>query len=168
MDLLEFQNAIAKMQKQDLSALGKIYQEYFKKIYVLALYKVKHEQDAYDIAMTVMIKLSEYKGNAKEIKNHIGLMITMTQNAINDYFRRKGYIAAYGNEEVLLSSGFNDALWFTDIMNRLTEEEQSIFIDHAIWDMKLKTIAKARGKSYIAIRRAYSIVKNKIKELYKE
>ena len=168
MDLLEFQNAIAKMQKQDLSALGKIYQEYFKKIYVLALYKVKHEQDAYDIAMTVMIKLSEYKGNAKEIKNHIGLMITMTQNAINDYFRRKGYIAAYGNEEVLLSSGFNDALWFTDIMNGLAEEEQSIFIDHAIWDMKLKTIAKARGKSYIAIRRAYSIVKNKIKELYKE
>lgn len=168
MDLLEFQNAIAKMQKQDLSALGKIYQEYFKKIYVLALYKVKHEQDAYDIAMTVMIKLSEYKGNAKEIKNHIGLMITMTQNAINDYFRRKGYIAAYGNEEILSSSGFNDALWFTDIMNGLTEEEQSIFIDHVIWDMKLKTIAKARGKSYIAIRRAYSIVKNKIKELYKE
>ena len=168
MDLLEFQNAIAKMQKQDLSALGKIYQEYFKKIYVLALYKVKHEQDAYDIAMTVMIKLSEYKGNAKEIKNHISLMITMTQNAINDYFRRKGYIAAYGNEEVLPSSGFNDALWFTDIMNGLAEEEQSIFIDHVIWDMKLKTIAKARGKSYIAIRRAYSIVKNKIKELYKE
>lgn len=168
MDLLEFQNAIAKMQKQDLSALGKIYQEYFKKIYVLALYKVKHEQDAYDIAMTVMIKLSEYKGNAKEIKNHIGLMITMTQNAINDYFRRKGYIAAYGNEEILSSSGFNDALWFTDIMNGLTEEEQSIFIDHVIWDMKLKTIARARGKSYIAIRRAYSIVKNKIKELYKE
>ena len=168
MDLLEFQNAIAKMQKQDLSALGKIYQENYKKIYVLALYKVKHEQDAYDIAMTVMIKLSEYKGNAKEIKNHIGLMITMTQNAINDYFRRKGYIAAYGNEEVLPSSGFNDALWFTDIMNGLAEEEQSIFIDHVIWDMKLKTIAKARGKSYIAIRRAYSIVKNKIKELYKE
>lgn len=168
MDLLEFQNAIAKMQKQDLSALWKIYHEYFKKIYILALSKVKHEQDAYDIAMTVMIKLSEYKGNAKEIKNHVGLMITMAQNTINDYFRRRGYIAVYENEEILPTSSFNDVLWFRDIMNELTEEEQSIFIDHVVWGRRLKAIANARGKSYIAIRRAYSVVKNKIRELYKE
>lgn len=168
MDLLEFQNAIEKMQRQDLSALEGIYREYFRRIYVLALYKVKHEQDAYDIAMTVIVKLSEYKGNAKEIKNHVGLMITITQNAIHDYFRRKAFIVAYGNDEVLPNSGFNDALWFTNIMNGLTEEERFIFVDHLIWGRKLKTIAKTRGKSYIAIRRAYNIIKNKVRELYKE
>lgn len=168
MNLLEFQYAIERMQRHDLSALEEIYQNYFRKIYVLALYKIKNEQDAYDIAMAVMVKLSDYKGNAKEIKNHVGLMITMTQNAINDYFRRKVYIAAYGNEEILPTSDFNDALWFTDIMNGLTEEEQSIFIDHVILDRKLKTIARVRGKSYIAIRRAYNVIKNKIRAIYKE
>lgn len=168
MNLLEFQHAIERMQKHDLAALEKIYHVYFRKIYTLILYKIKKDQDAYDIAVSIMIKLSEYKGNARDIKNHIGLMITMTQNAVTDYYRRRNFISVYEYNDGLQSSGLNDALWFTDIMSVLTEEERSIFIDHIIWEKKLKKIAEERGKSYISVRRIYKAVKDKIYKIYKE
>lgn len=168
MNLSEFQHAIESMQKHDLAALEKIYQDYFKKIYALALYKIKEDQDAYDIAMSIMIKLSKYKGNARDIKNHIGLMIAMTQNAVTDYYRRQKCISVHEYNDALQASVSDDALWFTDIMNVLTEVERSVFIDHIIWEKKLKKIAEERGKSYISVRRIYKAVKRKILEIYKE
>lgn len=89
MSIIEFRRLIKKLQQHNISALQDIYDNFFSKIYYFALSKVKSEQDAYDIAMGVIVKLTEYKGDVQEIKNHIGLMITMTQNMVNDYYRRR-------------------------------------------------------------------------------
>lgn len=93
MKLNEFIEIIDRLQKKDKSALSLIYEEYFEKIYALAFSEVRNRQDAYDIAMCVIMKLCDYRGQAGEIKNHIGLMITMTRNTVRDYYRKKSYLS---------------------------------------------------------------------------
>lgn len=168
MKLKEFRDCVEKLQRHDLSALERIYREYFNKIYVSAFGKVRNEQDAYDIAMDVIVRLTRYTGDANEIRNHVGLLIAMTNNAVKDFYRRQRFVFALEDGERLQSVGTGDMLWINDIMQCLTEEEQSIFIGHVLWGRSLKEIAEENGKSYISVRRTYKEIKKKIKEIYKE
>lgn len=116
MKLTEFRDSVEKLQGHDLSALERIYREYFNKIYVLAFGKVRNEQNAYDIAMQVIVKLTEYTGDANEIRNHVGLLIAMTNNAVKDFYRRQRFVFALEDGERLQSVGTGDMLWINDIM----------------------------------------------------
>ena len=165
--LSEFQQLIKKLQDRDLSALEKIYNSYFGKIYSNAFLQLKDEQDAYDISMKVMEKLINYSGPANEIRNHVGLLMTMTNNAIKDFYRKKKFIIQYENCENLGRSELGDMLWLSDIVATMTEEEREIFIDHVIWGIELKSIAEKKHRSYITIRRMYHLIKKKISEIYK-
>ena len=166
MTLKEFQKQIEKLKNHDISALEKIYEEYFGKIYALALSKIGNRQDAYDVSMKVIEKLIYYNGNVKEIINPTGLLIAMTNNTIIDFFRHRNFLFSYEVREEKFISNLGDMLWYFDMMNAMTEEEQEVIIQYAIWGKQLKEIAQEKGKPYITIRRIYQSAKYKIKKLY--
>lgn len=164
MKLNEFIKIIDRLQRKDKSALLLIYEEYFEKIYALAFSEVRNRQDAYDIAMVVIMKLCDYRGAPNEITNHIGLMIRMTRNTVKDYFRKKSFYSNCDYETAV--SQTNDNFWLDDILNELTEEERDLFFLHVVWGRKLKDIATEKGKPYISIRRTYNLIKEKIRKVY--
>lgn len=165
MSLQEFQEAIQCIQKGDMAGLGTIYQEYFEHIYTIALKSVKDRQDAYDLAMEVIIKLCKYRGNAEEIKNHIGFIVTVTRNAIKDYFRHKAFIVANGEQITnnTEATAKGDDLWLLDIICALSEEEKEVLIQHVCMGISLRDIACKTNRAYISVRRIYASTKEKIR-----
>ena len=167
MNTEEFRKIIKRLQEGDKPALEQLYKEYFGKIYALALSDIRNSQDAYDIAMTVILKLSEYRGMADNIENHIGFIIVTTKNAVKDYIRHKKFCVDYDLDQCNFNIKLvHDDLWLHDILNILTSEEKEIFVMHIILDKSLKSIAKDYGVSYITIKRKYLLIKEKIKHLY--
>lgn len=163
----EFARVIERLQNKDIGALKILYEQFFQRIYYTALGMVKSEQDAYDTAMNVMMKLIDYPSDPYQIKNHIGLLITMTKNEAKDFLRKHvGYIDIEDMEEIAVTD-LNDQMWLYDILNELSDDEQDLFIAHCIWDRKLKDLALESGKSYITVKRAYAEIKRKIKHLYR-
>ena len=168
MNTQEFRSLIEQLQKNDISALERLYTEYFGKIYVHALYQVKDRDVAYDTAMNVMMRLYCYAGNAEEIKNHVGLLTAMTDNAVKDHYRRGAFCKSVAMPESQTLSEPEDMLWLSDILAALTEEERGVFIDHAIWEKPLKEIAAQRSIPYITLRRMYGGIKKKIGAIYSQ
>ena len=166
MKLEEFQRIIKKLQQGDKAAVEQLYCEYFDKIYSLAISEVRNESDPYDIAMTVIMKLIDYQGDADKIQNHVGFMVTMTKNATKDLFRSKEYNTLHNSDWSFTKSVKGDSLWFFDILNVLTKNEIELFFDHIIWEKSLKEIAKGNNESYISVRRKYKEIKTKIMKLY--
>lgn len=163
----EFTIILAQLQERDKKALEKLYVEYFSKIYSVALYELKNKDDAYDITMSVIMKICDYRGDPKEIENPTGFIITITYNTIKDYFRRMKWRSDTDIQTIEKTTEFRDTLWINDIMQLLTEDEKSVFIDHVIWERTLKVIAQERGMTYISLKRKYAKIKDKIKGLYK-
>ncbi len=168
MSLQEFQKAIQSIQKGDLSGLGIIYHEYFKNMYEIALKSIKDRQDAYDVAMEVIIKLCKYSGNAEEIKNHVGFIVAITRNTVKDYFRHKAFMAVNGERiiENIVAIDERDDLWLRDIVREFSREEKEVFIQHVCRGIPLSDIARETKRAYISVRRIYSSLKEKLREYF--
>lgn len=162
----EFAFVIEKLQQKDITALKTIYEQFFQKIYYTALGIVKNKNDAYDVAMNVILKLIDYSSDPNQIKNHIGFLITMTRNEAKDFLRKRNRNSNYDMGEFAATAECSDNLWIEDIIAELSEDEQNLFIEHCIWDKKLNEIAAEIGKPYITVKRAYAEIKRKIKQIY--
>lgn len=163
----DFSHVIERLQKKDMSALRILYESYFQRIYKTAISIVHNKDDAYDIAMNVILKLVAYKSDPYAIKNHIAFLIAITKNEAYDNIRKESrHINQEAYHETAVANS-EDNLWIENILNVLTDFEKLIFIEHCIWDKKLKFIAKENGRSYITVKRAYAIIKDKIKQIYK-
>lgn len=163
----EFVDTLKKLKGGDKTALSSIYHAYFSKIYFTAFWAVKNRDDAYDIAMNVIMRLCDYAGDPAQVRNPDGLMATMTKNEANDYFRRKRHCVVADMERLEVSKTETDTLWMADLADCLTEWEREILIEHVVWGKQLKEIAQAKGKPYIRLKREYAAIKKKIKKLYK-
>lgn len=167
MEREEFTKVLARLQEKDIKALEKLYNEYFGRVYSIALYEVKNRDDAYDLAMNVMMELCDYRGDPKQIKNPTGFVVTTTYHTIKDFFRRRKWRADTDVQTVEKSIEVDDSLWINDIMQQLTEEERYIFVNHVIWGRSLKDIAEEKNESYISLKRSYARIKERIRQLYK-
>lgn len=167
MERIEFIKILKRLQDKDNKALEQLYKEYYAKIYEVALSELKNRDDAYDIAMNVILELCDYRGNLEQIKNPTGLIIAITHHDIKDHFRRRKFYYDMNIQTIQKGVEVDDGLWIVDVMQVLTEEEREIFLDHLVWGKKLKDIAKEWRKPYITIKRIYSKIKEKIRKLYK-
>lgn len=167
MEREEFTKVLARLQEKDIKALEKLYNEYFDRVYSIALYEVKNRDDAYDLAMNVMMELYDYRGDPKQIKYPTGFVVATTYHTIKDFFRRRKRRADTDVQTVEKNIEVDDSLWINDIMQQLTEKERHIFVDHVIWGKSLKDIAKEKNVPYISLKRSYAKIKEKIRQLYK-
>lgn len=162
----KFISIIGQFQNSDRRGMREIYEEYNHKIFSTAYYICRNKQDAYDISMNVILKLYDYKGDPKQIRNHMGLLVTMTENEAINFLKSKSRSVQAGNMELKQKTCETDALWIDDILKELDDREQKIFIEHALWGKKLKDIAKALNIPYITVKRIYASVKIKVEALY--
>jgi len=168
MNTREFINVLVRLLNKDMGALKIVYEQFFQKIYKTAFSIVKNSENAYDVAMNVIMKLIEYPSNPYLIDNHIGLLISMTKNESIDFLRRESHhINSEYINDYAIAKAVTDNLWLEDILNVLTENETDIFIEHCIWEKKLKDIAIEKGIPYITVKRRYAEIKNKVKDIYK-
>ena len=164
----KFINCVVALQNKDMKALRMIYEAYYKLLRDTARGYVRNKEDAEDIAMTVIEKLCDYRGEPKKIVNHVGLLVRMTQNeAIN--FLHRSERAVCTESEVLATRACEqeDNLFYYDVLDLLDDAEKDIFIKHIVWDLTLKRIARDRGEAYITVKRKYKKIKDKIATLYK-
>ncbi|MGN0813831.1 MAG: RNA polymerase sigma factor [Candidatus Coproplasma sp.] len=163
----EFARIIDKLQRKDIGALKILYEQFFQRIYMTAIGIINDKDDAYDIAMNVIEKLINYPSDPYAIKNHIGLLITMTRNEAYDFKRKQSHRINYVSFDETVISSSSDNLWIEDIINELDDTEERIFIEHCIWGKKLKEIAKESDMPYITVKRIYADIKSKIKKIYR-
>ncbi len=162
----EFNRILKNLKKNDLAALEDIYNEYFQKLKFTALCIVRDNNDAYDIAMNVILKLVDIPIYDDSIKNHVGFLITITRNESINFIKKKNRSLQFDGDFDRYANSISDNLWIKDILEELTEDEKDVFIEHCIWGISLKVIAKKQGKSYATVVRTYSSIKDKIKQLY--
>lgn len=162
----KFISIIGQFQKGDRRGMQEIYEEYNHKIFATAYYHCHNRQDAYDISMNVILKLYGYKGDPKQIRNHMGLLMTMTENEAINFLKSKSRTVQVENMEFRQTTYEADALWIDDILKELDDREQKIFIEHLLWGKKLKNVAKAMNIPYITAKRIYASVKIKVGGLY--
>lgn len=162
----KFISIIGQFQKGDRRGMQEIYEEYNHKIFATAYYHCHNRQDAYDISTNVIMDLYEYKGDPKQIRNHKGLLITMTKNEAINFLKSKSQAVQVVDMEFRQATYEIDTLWIDDILKVLDERDQKIFIEHVLWDKKLKDIAKALNIPYITVKRIYASVKIKVETLY--
>ena len=163
----ELRQLLVRIQNDDdNAALERVYKEYFSRIYTYVFFEIRKKEDAYDIAMDIFLKICDYSKPYGEVQNPIGLIVTMAQNTVKDYYRRKKFCAEVDIETVHLEAEFRNRLWIADILQLLNEQEKNLFFDHLVWGKRLKDIAEERGLAYITIKRSYQNIKRKIKRLY--
>ncbi len=165
----EFIRYLIRLRSGDIGALEIIYNEYYKKIFYSAYDMCCNKDAAHDIAMEVILKLCNITVDPYSIRNHNSFLSVMTQNQTKDYLRkRKKEIPIDECATTEVSKEFEDSLYIDDILKALSEIEKVVFIEHIIWDKKLKTIAKEQSMSYITIKRLYADIKEKVKILYEK
>lgn len=162
----KFISIISQFQKGDRRGIREIYEEYNHKVFFTAYYHCHNRQDAYDISMNVILKLYDYKGDPKQIRNHMGLLMTMTENETINFLKSKSRIVQVENMEFRQTTYEADDLWIDDILRELDDREQKIFIEHILWDKKLKDIATVLNIPYITVKRIYASIKIKVEGLY--
>ena len=164
---VEFIETMKKARLGDERARELLYTAYFGKIASTAFEIVHNEDDAYDIASDVFIKLFEYNGDVEAIKSPIGYLIVMAKNEALNYIKRKNreisVVEVRGRTEDL-----PDMLWLIDIMQLLSKEERDIFELHILWDRSLKEISVQLGLTFGSVRSRYLKIKRKIRDYYKK
>ena len=164
----EFKTELRRLVEKDMNSIKRIYVEYFPKIYGMSLAMTKDKQVAYDLSMEVILKLINYKGDIDQIKNPIGLLVTMTKNTVKDYWRELKFSAGNKLLEEIANFSEQDNFWLSDILKNLERQERQLFMDHVIWGKSLGVIAKELDVSVITVKRRYKKIKNKIKEYYNQ
>lgn len=159
----EFKTELRRLVEKDTNSLKRIYVEYFPKIYGISLAMTKDKQVAYDLSMEVILKLINYKGDIDQIKNPIGLLVTMTKNTVKDYWHRaKRFISCIEPVPTVSADETEKTLLLSDILAQLSEEERHIFVAHIVLDKTFVKIAKELKISLITVKRRYKKIKNKI------
>ena len=163
----EFIGVLKKIQKGDSQAAEKLYNEYFPKIYISIWQILKDRNDSYDVAMDVFIKLCMYS-NVDGIRTHKWFIKVMAENAAKDFLRTRKHLADLSKYENRITVQMEEALWITDIVKELTDEETEILISHVIWNEKFSVVAARKNVSVITIKRKYKRIKAKIETLYQK
>lgn len=89
----KFCRLLEKLMDNDMSALKAVYEEYFQMMRYTALGITKDDGDAYDVATNVILKLRNYPSDPRAVRNHVGLLISMTKHEALNLVRRRGLSA---------------------------------------------------------------------------
>ena len=163
----KFCRLLEKLMDNDMSALKAVYEEYFQMMRYTALGITKDDGDAYDVATNVILKLRDYPSDPRAVRNHVGLLISMTKHEALNLVRRRGFVCPFDDyaEEASAGDGGGE-LWMQDILEALTREEREVFTAHVVWGRPLREISRESGIPYRTVVRIYAAVKAKIKQLY--
>lgn len=163
----EFISAIQKSQCGNKQAFGRIYDEYFGKLYITALDIVKKEDLAYDVASEVMLKLLEFKRDVTQILDHNGYMFAMVRNEAKNLIKKRKHEISV--DEIIYGETYpmSEMLWVEDIFRVLTDDERELFIVHIVWNMPLKDATNSLDITYKMVKERFKTVKTKIKSIYK-
>ena len=160
----EFIKNLILVLNRDLTALQRIYDCCFQKLFSTALFILRNRDDAYDVATDVILKLCEYSGDPNKIENYRALLAKMARNRALDYVRKNSRsLPLVGHEAAALEQ---DCLWLEDIYSALTEPQRELFVQHVIWGVRLRDVAAQTGVPYITVKRRYAEVKARKKKLY--
>lgn len=156
----------------DKSKFERIYSEYRNLMYHIAYQRLKHEQDAEDVAHHVFMKIAENIEKIESVSPKTRqLVVTMVENRIIDLLRVRGRRPECPlNEEVLdyASTQLEDGNLLVECIFQLPEQQR-----HVIWlkyyhGYNLKEISKMLGISLSWAQKIDQRAKKKLEILYKE
>lgn len=153
-----------------MSALGPIYSAYYKSMCNQALWIVKNNTDAEDVASEAMLKLIRYAQNSDfvYVKDSGAFVHTLTRNAALDFLRKKkDTVELDENTPSVESDGGLDKLALADAMNSLSDCDFKIAELFYFYDCKIKTIAEEVGLSVPAVKWHLSEIRKKLYEILK-
>lgn len=146
-------------QTNDLSGLIANYSELVDQVFRFIYMKTSSKEIAEDLTSECFLGAMQYLKN-KEIRNMRAFLFRAARNRVIDYYRRKDRII-YSDEIVLANAPATrrddmaiafDAQTVIKQLSALKEQDKDILTMRYVEDMDISEIAKAMGKSQVAIR----------------
>ncbi len=148
-------------------SFDEVYQEYITQIYKYVYVRVRHKEEAEDIAHTIFVKAFEAK-RAKKIDITLNYLFVIARTTVIDYWRKKKSVnldepeIAFENLEGN-DQGVHEELEKADIKNvvkcaieKLNDDQKDVIIMKFINDMTTREVSKVMNKTQDNIRKIQS------------
>lgn len=171
----KLKNLFDEARNGSLTAQDEIYKYFYSPLYRYFFMRTQNDDEAVDLTQTSFVK---FYGNLAKITQTISLpsfIFTIARNTLIDYWRKRGTRNTVVSDEVVMIESENQAedkkeigLQFTDMIERLSEEQKEALTLRYVEDLPAKDIAEIMGKSEEAIRQLLSRGIKALRENIKE
>jgi RNA polymerase sigma-70 factor (ECF subfamily) len=155
----ELKRIIEHAKKDNADALARLCQYVYSRIYTYIFYRVKHREDAEDLAGEVILKM--VRALKKQKGNFHAWIYKIAGNAIIDFYRSRAIRSEVSLSELHKeipddSAAFSEQVLTQKILrealNKVTEEQKQVIILRFIQGYNNKEVAKIMGKSVGAVK----------------
>ncbi len=169
----QIDNAIHRIASGDDTALQQLYDQTATSIYAYALSVTKSVPDAQDIMHDTFIKVYE---NAHTYNSHgkpMAWILTIAKNLCFQKFRQQSRFCDMPDEAILgqfadnTNMSADDKMFVSQYLAKLSEEERSIVVLHAMTGLKHREIAKHMGLPLATVLSKYNRAIKKLKTIIK-
>ena len=156
------ESLVRRAQQHDQTALTRIYEENFDKIYRYIVLKIGDRTEAEDMTQQVFLNafksISSYKSKGNPISSWL---FRIAHNQVVDYFRKKSKRATVPLDEALASGGSDPRLEVERNLNiaqlvsatkQLTKAQQEVISLRFAGELSIAQAARVMGKSEGAIK----------------
>ncbi len=168
MDEKRFNHIIKLIDIGDQSAFEELYNEYAKRITVLAYSILKDSGFAQDVLQSVMIKIWQKSSAIKRVKNPDAYIYTLTKNIAIDYYRinSKRYKNEISLEEINIASPIDEQskLIFFSLIEVLDDDEKEIVIMKLVFNYTHFQISEEMKLPEGTVRWKYKVAIDKIRK----
>lgn len=168
MDDKSLLNKLKSMNKDNINeSFKQIYNKYYKLLYFIILSIVKTKEDVNDLIQDTFFNLILNKNKVNNLKYYL---VTIAKNKAIDFIRKRKkivlndfeYFDSFEIEE-------NDELF--DLLNNIKLyiylSDFDILVNHLIYDISLKEIAKKIGCNYDTVKSKYNRALKKLRKEFK-
>ncbi len=172
-DSAQIDDAIKRIAQGDNTALQTLYDQTASPIYAYALSIIKSTADAQDVMHDTFIKVYE---NAHTYTSHgkpMAWILTITKNLCFQRFRQQSHICDMPDETIWgqfagnTNMSADDKMFVAQYLAKLSEEERSIVVLHAMTGLKHREIAKHLDMPLATVLSKYSRAIKKLKRIIK-
>ena len=164
-----FNECLNKIRCGNTQGLEDIFNEYYKKIYYTALWKVHNETDAEDIASNFITYLFENIRGIPYIENPSAWINFIVMKRSIDHIRRKSKTVAVEqiDEDAAVKDITEENHLLVEVMNQLDEYQQQLSILHFLYGFKYGELSKMVQRPVGTIKSDISIIRKKIMQFKK-
>lgn len=172
-NMAQIDDALYRIAQGDDNALEILYDQTASSIYAYALSLLKSVHDAQDVMHDTLIKVYE---NAHAYNSHgkpMAWILTITKNLCFQKFRQQTRIVDMPDEAIWgqfagnTNMSADDKMFVTHYLAKLSEEERTIVVLHAVAGLKHREIAKHQNMPLATVLSKYNRAIKKLKQIIK-
>ena len=169
----QIDDALYRIAQGDDNALEILYEQTSSSIYAYALSLLKSVPDAQDVMHDTLIKVYENAHNYNSHGKPMAWILTITKNLCFQKFRQQTRIVDMPDETIWgqfagnANMSSDDKMFVAHYLSKLSEQERTIVVLHAVAGLKHREIAKHQGMPLATVLSKYNRAIKKLKQIIK-